>query len=247
MKVWELFMNTDTLSLRLQTVVKYIPEGAKLADIGSDHAYLPCHVVKQGRVPFAIAGEVVQGPFQSAVKQVQIEGLDTQISVRMGDGLEVIQPGEVDCITICGMGGTLITSILESGKQKLKQVKRLILQPNVGARALRVWLFENSWKLIEEEILEEDGKIYEILVAEQGDPRTGYSENLNAGFLLGPYLMKNQIEPFRIKWQGELTNWNRILEQMAQGTAKSQNEIRRQEIQLKIAIVKEALCIDEEG
>ncbi|NMD71878.1 tRNA (adenine-N(1))-methyltransferase [Bacillus sp. DNRA2] len=240
-------MNTETLSQRLQAVVKYIPEGFKVADIGSDHAYLPCNVVKRGISPFAIAGEVVKGPFQSAVKQVKLEGLESQISVRMGNGLEVINTGEVDCITICGMGGTLISTILEAGKQKLHSVKRLILQPNVGSKAVRFWLYENGWSLIAEEILEEDGKIYEVLVAEQGDPKFGYNEDLDAGFLFGPYLMKNQSGPFKLKWQGELTNWLRILTQLEQGAANSEIENKKQEILMKINLVKGALNINEES
>lgn len=247
MKVWEQLMNTETLSQRLQAVVKYIPEGFKVADIGSDHAYLPCNVVKRGISPFAIAGEVVKGPFQSAVKQVKLEGLESQISVRMGNGLEVINSEEVDCITICGMGGTLISTILEAGKQKLHSIKRLILQPNVGSKAVRIWLYENGWRLIAEEILEEDGKIYEVLVAEQGDPKFGYIEDLDAGFLLGPYLMKNQSGPFKLKWQGELTNWLRILTQLEQGAANSEIENKKQEILMKINLVKGALNINEES
>lgn len=109
-------------------------------------------------------------------KNVQAEGLAEKITVRMGDGLEVIQPGEVDCITIAGMGGALISSILENGNTKLGSVKRLVLQPNISAISIRKWLIENNWELVTEEILEEDGKIYEILVAEQGDPAKPYQE-----------------------------------------------------------------------
>lgn len=240
MKVWVL-MNTEILSHRLQTVVKYIPEGFRLADIGSDHAYLPCHVVQKGIVPFAIAGEVVEGPFQSAVRQVEQVGLVSKILVRLGDGLEVIAHDEVDCITICGMGGTLISAILERGKSKIGNIKRLVLQPNVGSSALRKWLINNGWKLIDEEIICEDGKVYEILVAEQGDPLACYDDDIEEGLLLGPFLKRKQNKAFKQKWQGEKENWQRILAAIENAGDKPENRLKRQELLQKIKIVEGAL------
>lgn len=234
-------MNTENLSKRLQTVVHYIPRGSRLADIGSDHAYLPCHVVKRGIATLAIAGEVADGPYQSALKQVQAEGLTKNISVRKGDGLEVIEPGEVDCVTIAGMGGTLIVNILERGKEKLSNVHRLILQPNIGAISIRKWLLENGWMLISEEILEEDGKIYEVLAAEKGDPYTGYNGNLESGLLLGPLLQKKQNEIFKKKWTFEKANWERILHQLEQAGDKPENRQKKEELLKKISLVEEAL------
>ena len=234
-------MNIQFLSSRLQTVVKHIPEGYTIADIGSDHAYLPCHAVQKGIVPFAIAGEVVEGPYQSAVRQVESAGLVDKISVRKGNGLEVIEPGEIDCITIAGMGGTLIANILDRGVNKLTGVKRLILQPNVGSVATRKWLFDHRWQLIGEEILEEDGKIYEILVAEKGDPLTAYSDDLESGFLLGPYLSKEKNEAFVQKWLGEKTNWFRIIEQLDQAEQTEQNLIKKQELLGKVKLIEEVL------
>ncbi|WP_318508381.1 tRNA (adenine(22)-N(1))-methyltransferase TrmK [Bacillus sp. T3] len=240
-------MNTETLSLRLQTVVKHIPDGFRIGDIGSDHAYLPCHVVHKGIVPFAVAGEVVEGPFQSALKQVKAEGLQAKISVRMGNGLEVINPGDVDCITICGMGGTLIASILERGKDKLVSIKRLILQPNVGAKAIRVWLIENGWKLVAEEIMAEDGKIYEVLVAEQGNPMAPYDSQVDAGLLMGPYLVKAQNEAFRLKWLGEMANWHRIVAQLELADDNLQNDQKKKELLHKIKMVEEAIQSNEKS
>ncbi|CAM3672115.1 tRNA (adenine(22)-N(1))-methyltransferase [Cytobacillus oceanisediminis] len=233
-------MNTDKLSQRLEAVTNYIPSGARVADIGSDHAYLPCYAVKKGIVPFAIAGEVVEGPFQSAKSQVEMEGLLDQIAVRKGNGLEVINSGEVDCITIAGMGGALIATILEEGKSKLDSVQRLVLQPNLSAISIRTWLIEHGWELIAEEILEEDGKIYEILAAEKGEPLKPY-KNAEQGLLMGPFLIEEKSAVFQTKWQGELRNWERILMQLEKAADTEETEKRKQELKQKIKMVEEVL------
>lgn len=235
-------MNIDKLSQRLQTVAEYIPEGSRLADIGSDHAYLPCHVVKKGKVSYAIAGEVVEGPFQSAKKQVEAEGLSNRIEVRKGDGLEVISNDEVDCITIAGMGGALIASILDAGVAKLTNVKRLILQPNLSAKSIRLWLLEHGWQLMAEEILEEDGKIYEILVAEKGDPNKPYhNTNIAAALLMGPFLIEQKKVPFVKKWRSEVANWKRILGRLEEAAENEDNQKKRMELSNKILLVEEVL------
>ncbi|ESU30635.1 hypothetical protein G3A_21155 [Bacillus sp. 17376] len=235
-------MNAEKLSDRLEAVANNIPKGASLADIGSDHAYLPCNVVKKGAVPMAVAGEVAEGPFQSALEQVQEENLTDKISVRKGDGLEVIQLGEVDCITIAGMGGTLISTILEKGKSKLEGVSRLVLQPNVGSFAVRRWLIDNGWELIKEEILEEDRKIYEILVAEKGDPMNPYQHgNLEIGILFGPFLLKEKPVVFKEKWNAEVRNWERILKQLDEAVQNDDTASKRQELKIKLKMAEEAL------
>ncbi|PLS01176.1 tRNA (adenine(22)-N(1))-methyltransferase [Neobacillus cucumis] len=238
-------MNTDKLSVRLTKVANYVPEGARMADIGSDHAYLPCYLAKNLKISFAIAGEVAQGPFQSAEKNVLAEGLSDKIVVRMGDGLEVIQPGEVDCITIAGMGGALISSILDSGRDKLDSVKRLVLQPNISAISIRTWLLANNWELIAEEIIEEDSKIYEILVAEKGDPAKPYMEKKEEGLLLGPFLLKQKNETFKKKWTLEKKNWQRIYQALEGASETAETIEKRKELLDKIRQVGEVLNSEE--
>jgi tRNA (adenine22-N1)-methyltransferase len=234
-------LNTDKLSARLAAVAKYVPNGARLADIGSDHAYLPCYLAKNEGLPFAIAGEVAVGPFQSAERNVTAEGLAASISVRLGDGLEVIHEGEVDCITIAGMGGTLIASILDKGKAKLSSVNRLVLQPNISSISIRKWFVENNWELIAEEILEEDGKVYEILIGEKGDPYKPYKTNLDMGLLVGPFLVRKQSDTFKKKWSAEMNNWQRIYGAL-EGANQSPDTIeKKQEILDKMKLVEEAL------
>ncbi|WP_144563210.1 tRNA (adenine(22)-N(1))-methyltransferase TrmK [Neobacillus bataviensis] len=234
-------MNTDKLSVRLTTVAKYVIEGARMADIGSDHAYLPCYLAKNLKISFAIAGEVAQGPFQSAEKNVLAEGLVDTITVRMGDGLEVIEPGEVDCITIAGMGGALISSILDNGKEKLDSVQRLILQPNISAISIRTWLLANNWELIAEEIIEEDSKIYEILVAERGDPLKPYQIKRDEGLLLGPFLLKQKNEIFKKKWTAEMKNWQRISKALEGASETVETIEKRKELTDKIKLVEGVL------
>jgi tRNA (adenine22-N1)-methyltransferase len=234
-------VNTEKLSDRLQTVVDFIPDGYSIADIGSDHAYLPCYTVKKGITPFAIAGEVVEGPYQSALSQVREEQLTEKISVRKGNGLEVIHPGEVDCVTIAGMGGSLISNILEEGKEKLVNVKRLILQPNISAISIRQWLIQNEWELKDEEILEEDGKIYEVLVAERGLPEEPYKTDREKALLFGPYLMRRKDYVFSKKWLEEKKNWENILTKLSAASHTVEIIDKIKEIQKKVQMVEEVL------
>ncbi len=230
-------MNETKLSQRLQTVAQFIPKGASLADIGSDHAYLPCFSYLQGDSVKAIAGEVVEGPFQSAKKQVEKLGLTSYISVRKGDGLSVIEEqDEITCVTIAGMGGALIAKILEEGKEKLSGVKRLILQPNIAASPVRKWLLANDFALVAERILEEDNKIYEVLVAERGEGLKLY-KHIERDLLLGPFLILEKNEAFVKKWTYELTSWKNIISHLH--TERSME--KKEELQRKIALVEEIL------
>ena len=162
-------MNENQLSKRLATVGDLIPRGSRLADIGSDHAYLPVALMLENKLSFAMAGEVVEGPYQSAKTQVSKSNLTDKIIVRLANGLDAIEPeDQIDVISICGMGGTLIRDILEAGRKKsFNRKERLVLQPNIGEPTLRRWLMANDYSIIDETIVEENRKLYEIIVAEK--------------------------------------------------------------------------------
>ena len=233
-------MNHEKLSLRLQRVALHIPKGSILADIGSDHAYLPCYAIINDLCSKAIAGEVVEGPYQSALKQVKETGLQARIDVRKGDGLDVLEVDEATSVTIAGMGGTLIASILERGKNKLAKVERLILQPNVGSQNVRIWLMENNWELVDEEILEEDGKIYEILIAEAGEPLKPYEDEREKRIRFGPFLMKQQHPIFVKKWIQEKRHIEKIIEQM-DASGNNHLQEKRKELLAQIEGIEEVL------
>lgn len=234
-------MNEVNLSKRLKRVFDYIPEGTKLADIGSDHAYLPCYAVLNKRCTSAIVGEITEGPFNSARSTIRQSGLEGIVEARLGDGLEVLVPNEVDVITIAGMGGSLISSILENGKEKLQGVETLVLQPNIGAQQIRNWLDQEGYSLVEEDILEEDGKIYEILVASKSNPNSAYGEMKDMELFIGPYLLKNKNDAFKKKWEHEKNNFERILTQLESAKQTEESVQKIKEVEQKLEWIKEVL------
>lgn len=231
-------MNAQKLSKRLEMVASFVPTGAIVADIGSDHAYLPCYLVHKGIVSHAIAGEVVKGPYESAVKQVRAEGLAQQITVRMADGLAAVEETDkVTAVTIAGMGGPLIVSILEKHPAALKTVTRLILQPNIHAKTIREWALVNGWALQDEVILEEDGKVYEVLVLQRGQMNLSEVETL-----VGPKLLASKSPVFVEKWSREIANWQRVQKAISQAEPTAENEAKSKELTHLIQLVQEVLA-----
>lgn len=223
------------LSKRLTTVANFLSAGVFFADIGSDHAYLPCYVCLKDPYAQAIAGEVNVGPYKSAHETVTTYQLEAVINVRLGDGLEVIEDDQITELVIAGMGGALITSILEAGKIKLGTVKRIIVQPNVSAHHVRNWFIENNYYIENEAIIEENDHIYEVLVASSGKSR-----NLNEKELLfGPLLLKDKPAAFIKKWEYEAVNLQRIISEMSR--AKVVNEIKIAQLERKRLLIQEVL------
>ena len=191
-------MNEHTLSLRLERVAANVPVGARLADIGSDHGYLPVALMRRGLIAAAVAGEVAITPFHAAQRTVRDNDLQPHISVRLADGLAAIQPGDgITAISVCGMGGETIRDILDNGKAHLRGKERLILQPNGGEQPLRQWLMDNGYSILHEELLRENRFYYEIIVAERAAPVRYTPEQL----YFGPLQMQARSPLFLAKWQ----------------------------------------------
>lgn len=235
-----IFVDEKHLSARLACVASLVPAGARVADIGSDHAYLPAALVLDGKIDFAIAGEVVKGPYENAVREIKDHQLEGQVIPRLADGLAAIEPADkVDTITIAGMGGSLIASILEKDKNKLTGIKRLVLQPNVGESQLREWLMNNHYQIMNEKIIEEDNHIYEIIVAEPSVVPFRYSK-YELDF--GPFLLENKGPIFKKKWQEYLQREAHVIDQMQKAQQPPVKKIN--EINQFLSQVKEAIADD---
>ncbi|NWE41155.1 tRNA (adenine(22)-N(1))-methyltransferase TrmK [Pseudomonas yamanorum] len=206
-------MNEHTLSMRLERVAAHVPAGAHLADIGSDHGYLPVALMRRGAIVAAVAGEVALTPFRAAERTVRENELEQHITVRLASGLAAIEPGDgITTISICGMGGETIRDILDSGKARLNGQERLVLQPNGGEQPLRQWLMENGYSIVCEELLRENRFFYEIIVAERAAPVIYSAEEL----YFGPLQMQARSPEFLLKWQRILRHKQQTLKDFAQ-------------------------------
>lgn len=157
------------LGPRLQTVASFVPNGANLGDIGTDHAYLPIALYETRRISKAVAIDVHEGPYQSALTAVKARHLVAVIDVRFGDGLRPLESGEVNVLTLAGMGGRTMLDILTARPDVLESVHDLIMQPQGAERAVRLALLGDGWRLKAEKLVEEDDRIYVVMAYSKDD------------------------------------------------------------------------------
>ena len=152
------------LSHRLQLIFDMIEKGETMADIGTDHGFLPMALWEAGICSKVILSDVNSGPLEKARDNMAKAGIPMEMDMRMGNGLDTIQPGEVTTIVIAGMGGVLMTEILGENLNKTHTFQKIILQPRNGQDKLRFWLVTHGFRIEKERLVMEKGKICEILL-----------------------------------------------------------------------------------
>lgn len=148
----------------------------KIADIGTDHGYIPIHLLNNQKIEFAILADVNKGPLDNAKNEVIKNKLQEKVDLRLGSGLEVLKKDEVDEIIIAGMGGILISELLEKRKDVSQSAKKLILQPMQAQSELRKYLLNNGFEIINEVLVKEDFRIYEIIISKYTGKNTETDE-----------------------------------------------------------------------
>lgn len=128
------------ISERLTMAASLVSDGGVLADVGTDHGYVPIYLLQQKRIPRAIAMDINRGPLERAKEHSRLYGLEEYIDLRLSDGVNALKPGEADSILIAGMGGGLVMHILEDGKEVCHRAKELILQPQSELERVREFL-----------------------------------------------------------------------------------------------------------
>jgi len=234
------------LSRRLTALAEWVPQGARFADIGTDHALLPVYLALNGKISYAVAGDVHEGPVEAAKHQVAEAGLNEIVSVRLGDGMAVLTPGEVDTVTIAGMGGSLMARILDQAGERLNGVHTLILSPHVAEDVVRRWLVQHQFVLDQEMLLEEDGVIYTLMravlvqdpIEAQAHHSRLYDEGIAAPPLsqisssllygMGPLLLRRPTEIFLRKWEQEIAKRERVILQLSHSSAPEAAEKARE-------------------
>lgn len=151
------------LSKRLLAVASLAPAGHCLADVGTDHGYIPIYLIEQGKYERAIAMDVRKGPLKRAEENRNLHHLEKEIALRLSDGVLALKEGEVETVVIAGMGGGLVMKILKEGEKVLETVKTLILQPQSELSRVREFLYASSYRIEEEHMVLEDGKYYPMM------------------------------------------------------------------------------------
>lgn len=153
------------LSDRLQKIADFIEPGESVADIGTDHGFLPIALWEQGKSPHVILSDINAGPLEKAKFNIDKHFPGKQFDLRIGNGIQTIKPAEVDNLVIAGMGGLLIAEILGDDLDKTRSYKKLILQPRNAQNKLRAWLLENGFAIRDEVLVRERKYLCEIILA----------------------------------------------------------------------------------
>lgn len=198
------------LSQRLQAIADYVPKGAIVADIGTDHGYIPVYLAREEISCKIIATDINEGPLQNAKSYIDKESYGEIIETRLGNGLKCMLPNEVDTVIIAGMGGILIAEILENSKDITQTIKNFILQPMVASEDLRRYLINNNYRILNEKLAKEGNKIYEVMLATHGMDKI---EN-DIYYEIGKKLVENKDEHLKEFLKNKIRKTENILRKL---------------------------------
>ena len=227
------------LTPRLEAIARKVTYKATVADIGTDHAYIPIYLVENNVTNIVYACDINQGPINMANKQIEKYGYTKEITTMLGPGLDPIVGMDVENIIIAGMGGILIKGIIEANKETALNAHRLILQPMIAQEELRQYLIQNGFQIIEEDLAQEDRRIYQIILAKKGKSEP-WAE---IDYHISPILVQDKHPLLHELITAKENELNKIIK--ACSVEKSENaKVRREECRSlleKIKVVKKCL------
>lgn len=224
------------LSRRLQAVADLVSDGVSVADVGTDHGYIPIYLVRSGKCPKAIAMDVNRGPLLRAENHIQGYGLQGKIETRLSNGVAELQPYDYECVVVAGMGGALTVQILEQGYDVFKSLREFVLQPQSEIWKVRKYLCENQYHIVDEDMVFEDGKYYPMMKVVCGDAAAYNHIELQ----YGKCLLQKQHPILKQFLEVELQKQMLVLERLEFVQGEHIDE-RRKEILEKVEEIKDAL------
>ncbi|MBY2428140.1 class I SAM-dependent methyltransferase [Clostridioides difficile] len=221
------------LTDRLLKIASLVSDGKKIADIGTDHGYIPVYLLKEGKVPFVVLADVNKGPLDNAHKEVIQNNLLDKVDLRLGSGIEILEIGEVEEVIIAGMGGILISELLEAKKEVAHNVEKLILQPMQAQEELRYYLLNNGYEILEEVLVREDFRIYEIIVAKYTGKNTIIEDEIY--YEVGIKLLENKDSLFNDFIEKKIKTYSSIVNKLE---GKNGEAIDKKRKESEVAIKK---------
>lgn len=229
------------ISNRLMTAAALVTQGYTLADVGTDHGYIPIYLLQQKKIPAAIAMDINEGPLERAKEHIALYGLQAYIQTRLSDGVAALKPGEVEAVLIAGMGGGLVMHILKDGEKVCQSAKELILQPQSEIERVREFLREKGYTILAEDMVYEDGKFYPMMkVQYQGENENAQkaSEVLKLSDLYGGLLLQNRHPVLKTFLEKEKLIYTGIKENLAK-------QPESEKIRMRLAEVEDILHYNE--
>lgn len=224
------------LSKRLSAVAALVSPCEKMADIGTDHGYIPIYLIEQKKVSHALAMDINKGPLDRAREHVTLHQLDEYIELRLSNGAEKLQQGEVDSVVIAGMGGRLMMKIIEERKEIFLSLKEFVIQPQSEYGAVRHFLETEGFQILAENMIEEDGKYYPMMKVSKGQMKL----SKECCYEYGSFLLEGKNPVLYEYLKKEQENYKRIRENLQKGTSEKQKK-RLLEVDKILAVNKDAL------
>lgn len=224
------------LSKRLQAVAEMVTPGMRLADVGTDHGYIPIYLTQQGVIPSAIAMDINKGPLAKAKEHIEEMGLADKIETRLSDGLRLVSADEVDSMITAGMGGGLVIHILSDQEETAKGLKELILQPQSEIAKVRAYLNENGYRIVAENMVYEDGKYYPMMKVVVGEAEAYSEEELE----YGKYLLREKHPILHQYLNWEIAHHKEIIETLKKQDSDKARE-RIAQLEEKIHSIEQIL------
>lgn len=227
------------LSNRLQLVADFVTKGNIMADIGTDHGYVPVYLVKNNLIPKAFAMDIGKGPLERAKEHVLEYEVADKVELRLSDGLEKLNDGEADTVLIAGMGGGLIVDILKNGKHVLRNVKEIILSPHSEWELVREYMVNEGYIIIREEMIIDSGKYYVVMKWQKNEDEVTKKDYKKEELVYGRLLLHNKDVVLQEYLLREKENYYKILKSLE--TYGKDNNKRKKEIEECIDILNKAL------